>query len=314
MPESITSEGELIETSVGGDADSSQAGESAGTLYEVSVSEIHVGQRHRRDHGDLKALAKSIEERSQLQPIGVLRRDPGRQGDAYTEKFDLVFGARRLAAIRDILKRKTILARVLEVDDLIGCESDENLLRKDFTVTERVAIAKTVEAGLGERRGGDGSNRQKIDTCRGLRSDTVAAKRAGFGNRQTYRDAKRVVEQGVKELQEAMDLGQVSISRAAWIAKKEPKTQYGLLNRALKKIKEMESGSVGGAAGGRRAAAPPLQAVSDVCDRLDKRVDAALKALNGATPDFETQVPADVLARLQATVQSLQRLLAAIDV
>lgn len=290
--------GKPIGTAANVDATPAQAGESAGVLYHVPVSEIRIGQRHRRDHGDVKALAKSIAEHGQLQPIGV------------TEQLDLVFGTRRLMAIRDVLKHETILARVLKVADLVGCESDENLLRKDFTVTERVAIAKTLEAALGERRGGNRSNGQKIDACRGSRSDEVVAQRAGFGNRQTYRDAKRVVEQGVDKLQEAMDLGQVSISLAARIAKEKLEDQIGLLNGVLKKCKRMEEGPASATAGGASAAnrVPPLQAVSDECERLDKRVDAALKALNSATPDVEPQTLADIRARLQATVERLQRL------
>lgn len=56
-----------------------------------------------------------------------------------------------------------------------------------------------IEARLGERRGGDhgnqhvGGKRQNLDDCHGRRTDEVAAERSGFGDRQTYRNAKQVV-------------------------------------------------------------------------------------------------------------------------
>ena len=72
------------------------------TLKNIRVSEIKAGRRHRKDMGDLKSLAASIREVGLLQPIGI------------TENMKLVFGERRLRAIRDVLKRKTILARIVE--------------------------------------------------------------------------------------------------------------------------------------------------------------------------------------------------------
>ena len=45
--------------------------------------------------GDLEGLARSIEEVGLLQPIGI------------TEDGELVFGERRLLAVRDILWRET---------------------------------------------------------------------------------------------------------------------------------------------------------------------------------------------------------------
>jgi hypothetical protein len=44
------------------------------------------------------------------------------------------------------------------------------------------------------------------------------AKRAGFGNRQTYRQAKKVVANGTAKLVLAMDQGRVSIAAASILA------------------------------------------------------------------------------------------------
>jgi ParB family chromosome partitioning protein len=101
-------------------------------LRELKITAIKLGHRHRKDMGDLTGLADSIRQEGLLQPIGV------------TERLDLVFGERRLRAVRDILKKKTILARIVNVSSILAGEYHENEVRKDFTQPERVAIAKAI--------------------------------------------------------------------------------------------------------------------------------------------------------------------------
>ncbi len=55
---------------------------------------------------------------------------------------------------------------------------------------------------------------QNFDELSGKRSDDIAAEKAGFGNRQTYRQARKVTEEAIPELVEAMDKT-ISISAAA---------------------------------------------------------------------------------------------------
>jgi hypothetical protein len=43
-------------------------------LREIKIADITVGQRHRRDMGDLVSLADSIRREGLLQPIGVTDR------------------------------------------------------------------------------------------------------------------------------------------------------------------------------------------------------------------------------------------------
>ena len=57
------------------------------TTIEVKISEIKIGDRFRRDMGDLEGLAVSIATEGLLQPIGI------------TEDNLLVFGERRLLAV-----------------------------------------------------------------------------------------------------------------------------------------------------------------------------------------------------------------------
>jgi ParB/RepB/Spo0J family partition protein len=108
-------------------------------LQSLKIADIKVGHGHRKDMGDLQSLADSIRQDGFLQPIGV------------TEKLELVFGERRLRAHRDILNKKTILARIVDVPSIIAGEYAENEVRKDFTPSERVAIAKAVGKRQGQR-------------------------------------------------------------------------------------------------------------------------------------------------------------------
>jgi hypothetical protein len=177
-------------------------------LKELKIDSIRVGQRHRRDMGDLTALAESIRQEGLLQPVGV------------TDRLELVFGERRLLACRDILKKKTVLARTVDVSSILAGEYHENEVRKDFTASERVAIARAIERRVGNRQG------QRTDRLRGKipevapgkRTREAAAEKAGFGNDKTYRQAAKVVESGTPRLVRAMDKGRVSIAAASILA------------------------------------------------------------------------------------------------
>lgn len=195
-------------------------------LKELKIADIKVGHRHRKDMGDLKSLADSIRQVGFLQPIGV------------TEKLELVFGERRLRAHKDILKKKTILARIVDVPSIINGEYAENEIRKDFTPSERVAIAKAIEKQVGKRQG------QRTDKLRGKipevapgkRTRETASEKAGFGNDKTYRQATKVVQNGTARLIHAMDSGKVSISAASILADADADEQEAVLELDEKAI------------------------------------------------------------------------------
>ena len=76
------------------------------------------------------------------------------------------------------------------------------------------ASPELVEAELkaqGERRGRPKTAgediRLNLDEYSGQRTDQIAAEKAGFGNKDTYRQAKTVVQNASPELVEAMDSG-----------------------------------------------------------------------------------------------------------
>src|SRR5690606_11041743 len=91
---------------------------------EIEISEIKIGDRFRKELGDITKLANSIQRQGLLQPIGV------------TEGNELVFGERRLRAF-EYLGWSRIPVRRVSVTSIVEGEHDENEIRKDFTPSER---------------------------------------------------------------------------------------------------------------------------------------------------------------------------------
>lgn len=201
-------------------------------MISLPIADIKIGKRYRKDKGDLSALAASIQRLGLLQPIVV------------TPNYDLIAGERRLLACRDELKWTEIDVRILDTCSLLEGEHDENELRKEFTISERVAIGKAIEEELKKRHGTNQhalENRENgtseecpiSDTPPAGRSDEIAAEKVGF-KKTTYRDATKVVENAAPEIIDAMDKGEVSISDAAKVAELPKKKQRKALDRVQK--------------------------------------------------------------------------------
>ena len=169
-------------------------------MSEVSVNEIHIGNRSRKTIGSIDSLERSIEQFGVLQPIGI------------TPNKKLIFGHRRLQACRNIGK-ETIPCRVFDVaaDDpvmALRLEREENEHRIDLAPSEKVEIARRIEESLAGRQGGDQKSKDKIlpiDMPQGKSSD-IAAKAVDM-NRETYRQAKAIVDSGDEEAIQEMDSG-----------------------------------------------------------------------------------------------------------
>lgn len=109
----------------------------------LAIADVVLGDRVRKDMGDLAALAASIAAHGLLHPIVV------------TPAGVLIAGHRRLEAVK-LLEWTRIPATVLDVADLLAAERDENAVRKDFTPTEAVAIGRLIEE----------KHREKIEAVR----------------------------------------------------------------------------------------------------------------------------------------------------
>ena len=142
------------------------------------ISDIVVGTRHRKDMGDLDGLAASMAELGLLHPI-VVRPDGV-----------LVAGERRLRAAQ-LLGWETIRVTVVDVAAIARGELAENEVRKDFTLSESVAIKRALEplekVAAKERqaaRGGKGRIASgKLPTAITGRAADKAAKATGMTRR-----------------------------------------------------------------------------------------------------------------------------------
>jgi ParB/RepB/Spo0J family partition protein len=98
----------------------------------MAIDAIRVGERHRKDMGDITGLAASIAEVGLLHPI-VVSAD-GR----------LIAGQRRLRACA-ALGLNDVPVHVVPLVNIVAGERDENVWRQDFTLSEMVDIARSVE-------------------------------------------------------------------------------------------------------------------------------------------------------------------------
>lgn len=188
---------------------------------EVKISDITIGDRFRKDLGDLEGLAQSISEGELLQPIGI------------TPDHELVFGERRLRAYRDILGRETIPARIVDVPSVLLGQIDENVLRKEFTLTEQIAIVDSLGPFT---HGGDRRSNQARNSSLGSLTLADACKLVGISE-DTYRRTKVVIEHGVPELAEAMDAKELSVHAAETLAQAPANTQKFCLSKGFNEQK-----------------------------------------------------------------------------
>ena len=188
----------------------------------IPIADIIIGDRHRQDFGDLQALADSIAVEGLLQPIAV------------TESLELVAGERRLRAV-SLLGHSHIAGHIVSVTSIIRGEFAENVIRKDFTMSERVGLAAAIKKQLriefgGDRRGKTRKKNEEPDKIgehvpAGVETSEYVAGLVGFGNERSYRDAQSIIKTGAPELIAAVDAGQIPITTAAELLALSPEAQ-----------------------------------------------------------------------------------------
>ena len=182
-------------------------------MNNVRIDEIIIENRSRRVYGDLDSLERSIERLGVLQPVGI------------TPDKKLIFGARRVQACQN-LGMETLPARIIDVDAsdpaaVFRMEMDENNQRLDLTPSEKVEIARRIEEAMAGRQGnprganqfGEGKVQKITPTLPQGKSIDIAAKAVDM-NRESYRQAKAVVDSGNWEIIEQMDCGEKPIHKA----------------------------------------------------------------------------------------------------
>ena len=166
-------------------------------MEQWDVDKIKTGNRYRKDLGDIKAMASSIEKIGLLHPIVI-------QPDG-----TLIAGMRRLEACK-LLGWKSVPVRVISLENILRGEHDENVFRKDFTPSEAVAIGEALEPlerQAAKERMLAGKPCENFTQGSGKSLDKVAAV-VGM-SRPTYQKAKEIVQYAqtiqMPELIEIMD-------------------------------------------------------------------------------------------------------------
>ena len=157
-------------------------------VTKMRPADIKIGDRVRKDLGDIDALVRDIEEIGLLQPVVV------------TLDGTLIAGARRLQAwSRSSHARDHIPVHRVDLAAIVRGEFSENFMRKQFTPSEAVAIKREIEVllkkhGKDLQRAHGGTTHGKKSQCPQThwRTDDEIAKTIGLG-RSSLRKAEAVV-------------------------------------------------------------------------------------------------------------------------
>ena len=101
----------------------------------IDINKVSVGDRIRKDMGNLDELAEDIKKNGLINPPVV------------TPEYELIAGERRLQAMKN-LGYEQVEVRVMSVEDaehMLNLEINENENRKDFNKTERIEYARQLE-------------------------------------------------------------------------------------------------------------------------------------------------------------------------
>lgn len=180
----------------------------------VDIDKVIVKDRIRKDFGDIKDLSIDIKENGLINPPVV------------SPDFSLIAGERRLRACKE-LRWQQIEIRVMSVRDYehqLKIEISENEKRKQFTFSEGMDFAQRLEqverlkAKENMSKGGQG-----LQEFANLNTNEIVADIAGFGNKETYRQAKFVANNANDEMIANLDEKTISINKAykQLMAKKE---------------------------------------------------------------------------------------------
>jgi N6-adenosine-specific RNA methylase IME4 len=229
----------------------------------IAPGKIKIGERHRKEFGDLKQLATSINDRGGLlQPIAI------------TSRHELIAGERRLRAwALSRFAGQPIPCHVIDVDALVAGEWDENAQRKDFTPSEAVSIKRALESVLA-RIATPAANAGKVGRPATGRANEKVGKLTGV-SRVTLERAEKVVEAAERDPEKFGDL-QAEMDRT------------GKVNAPFKKLTVREQRAA------IEAAPPPLPGNLKQCgtvvidfpwaaemDREQASIDAADRSFRG---------------------------------
>ena len=217
---------------------------------DIPLTDIVLGERYRKNLGNLDELADSIKEMGLLHPIGL-------SGD-----LKLIYGQRRLEACKRLgmsTIRASISSAFCDAIVALKAERDENTCRMDKVPSELAALGKRleeVEQVESEKRRNsklvqntvvenfhngesDALTPETIRANKSLRGKTRDIVGSALGiSGKTYEKMKAVIDSGIPELVEAMDSSKIKPHPAAEIAAMPKKDQLEILKLDKKGIRQ----------------------------------------------------------------------------
>lgn len=173
----------------------------------IDIEKVRVGDRIRKDMGDLKELSDDIAKNGLINPPVV------------TPDFELIAGERRLEAMKK-LGYKQVEVRIMKVEDAehkLNLEINENENRKDFNKSERIEYARQLEriervkASQREKAGVAIDPRENFP--QGRTRDLVAEK-LGIGSGKQYEKEKYIADNADPETLEQWNNEEISTHKA----------------------------------------------------------------------------------------------------
>lgn len=179
----------------------------------IDIEKVSVGDRIRKDMGDLKELSDDIAKNGLINPPVV------------TPDFELIAGERRLEAMKK-LGYKQVEVRIMKVEDAehkLNLEINENENRKDFNKSERIEYARQLErierVKAKERQANStgGANpqlSQNFAEAEKGKADDLVAEKMGIGSGEQYRKEKYIADNADPETLEQWNNEEISTHKA----------------------------------------------------------------------------------------------------
>jgi len=103
-------------------------------VHDLPIEQVVIGERFRKDMGDLEGLTNSVKEKGILQPITV------------DTEYMLIAGGRRIEAAKlaGLTHIPAIIRKTVDELDLREVELYENIHRKDMQWWERAHLEKKI--------------------------------------------------------------------------------------------------------------------------------------------------------------------------
>ena len=180
----------------------------------LQMDEIKVLDRIRKDNGDIHELTESIREYGLMNPLTVVK---------VNNEYVLIAGFRRYCALQELGETMADVNEIIvdDAEDMLRMEYEENIQRKDFIDSEKVAYAEKLRVLVAEkarkRMGGhnmpdpdDPSSDKNREM--GKTSDIIAPM-VGYNNGRQLERAT-YVSKNRPDLMEKVDAGEMTVGGA----------------------------------------------------------------------------------------------------